>query len=64
MGRVHITRDDQLRLAKEIDHEAKKLHRDRYGKRNPNTLSTQELDDITNEAGKRVQDKRKGRLIP
>jgi len=64
MDRVHITRSDQLRLNREISEEAKKLYRDRYGKRNPNTLSTQELDDITTEAGKRVQDRRKGRLVP
>ena len=63
-NRIHVKRTDESQIIRGIDEEAKKLYRDRYGKRNPNTLSTQELDDITNEAGKRVQDKRKGRLIP
>jgi len=63
MDRVHITRGDQLRLNKEIGKEAKRLYRNRYGKRNPNTLSTQELDDVKTEAGKRIQDRRKGRLV-
>lgn len=51
----------ESRLKKEINDEARKLYRDRYGKRNPATLSTQELDDIKTEAGKIVQKRRKGR---
>ncbi|KKN53808.1 hypothetical protein LCGC14_0599010 [marine sediment metagenome] len=64
MDRVKITRDDQEGMVREIAKQAKELYQDRHGKRNPVTLSKQELDDITTEAGKRVQDKRKGRLIP
>lgn len=63
MDRVHITRDDQLRLVKEINAEARRLYRDRYGRRSPDTLSTLELDAIKTEAGKRVQERRKGRLV-
>lgn len=63
MDRVHITREESG-LVKEIYTEAKKLYRDRYGKRSPATLSMQELDDIKTEAGKRVQERRKGRLVP
>ena len=63
MDRVHITRSTHLGLHKEIEEEAKKLYYRRYGKRHPATLSTQELDDIATEAGKRVQDRRKGGLI-
>ncbi|GAH13349.1 unnamed protein product [marine sediment metagenome] len=50
-------------IVREISEETKRLYQKRYGKRSPSTLSTQELDDITTEAGKRVQDKRKGRLV-
>ena len=64
MSRVRLTRDDQLRMVREIGQEANKLYYDRYGKRSPATLSRQELDDVKTEAGKRIQDKRKGRLIP
>ena len=64
MDRVHMTRGDQLRLNKEIHEEAKKLYRIRYGKRSPDTISTWDLDQIMTEAGKRVQDRRKGRLVP
>lgn len=63
MGRVHITRDDQLRLHREINEETRKLYYNKYGKRSPHTLSRQELDDIKTNAGKRVQDRRKGRLV-
>jgi len=64
MSRVHITRSDQLRMVREIEEEARKLYHDRYGRRNPATLSTWDLDQIKTEAGKRVQDRRKGRLVP
>lgn len=63
MDRVHIIRDDQLRLHREISEEARRLYRNKYGKRNPATLSRLELDDIKTKAGKRVQDRRKGRLV-
>jgi len=61
---VHITRDNESGLVREIMAEAEKLYQDRYGKRSPDTLSTQELDDVKTEAGKRVQERRKGRLVP
>jgi len=64
MGRVHITRADQQRIVREIDDETKKLYQDRYGKRNPDTISTWDLNQIRTEAGRRVQDRRKGRLVP
>ena len=63
MGDTHITRSDQQRLVKEINTESMKLYHDRYGNRNPNTLSTLELDQVKTDAGKRVQDRRKGRLV-
>ena len=64
MDRVHLIRGDQQGMVREIEGEAKKLYRDRYGSRNPHTLSTLELDAVKTEAGKRIQDKRKGKLIP
>jgi len=63
MGRVRII-SDSLRLPREINEEARKLYHDRYGKRSPATLSTLELDAIKTEAGKRIQERRKGRVIP
>ena len=64
MDRVHITRTDQKGMVREIHEQAKKLYRDRYGKRSPDSLSKQEIDNIMTEAGQRIQDKRRGRLIP
>jgi len=55
------TDDDQLR--REIAEEYKKLYYKIYGKRKPHTLSSMELDNITTEASKRVQDRRRGRLV-
>ena len=55
------TDDDQLR--REIAEEYKKLYYKKHGKRKPHTLSRMELDKITTEAGKRVQDRRSGRLV-
>ena len=50
-------------LTHEIDFESKKLYAKRYGKRNPNTLSSRELEVIRHDAAIRVQDRRKGRLV-
>lgn len=51
-------------LMREIHAEVDKLYRDKYGKRNPNTLPTKEIEAINHEAMVRVQDRRKGRLVP
>jgi len=56
------TDDDQLR--REIAKEYKELYHRKYGWREPYTLSTKELENLMTEAAKRVQDRRKGRLIP
>lgn len=64
MDRVHFSRSDESKLKKEIAQEFGRLYHNKYGNRNPTTLSTLELDQLKTEAGKRVQDKRKGRLIP
>lgn len=51
------------RLMEEIMEETDKVYKKRYGKRNPATLSTKELEAISHEAAVRVQDRRKGRIV-
>lgn len=58
-GRYHMTDDYGTGIQYEIVEEAKRLYREKYGKRNPETLSTLELDQIKTEAGKRVQERRR-----
>lgn len=62
-GKYHIIEDYGYGIQHQIAEEAKRLYYERYGKRNPATLSTLELDEIKTEAGKRVQERRKGRLV-
>ena len=51
--------DDSL-LIRQINEEFNRLYKARYGRRNPNTLSTLELDQIKTEAGQRVNKRRGG----
>jgi hypothetical protein len=46
-------------LEDEIEKEYKEIYQRRYGKRNPQTLSTLELEAVTHEAARIVQERRK-----
>jgi len=56
-----MSEDYGKRLQQEIDEEAKRLYRDKYGKRNPDTLSSMELDSIKIEAARKVIKRRIGK---
>lgn len=43
----------------EIKKEANEIYHHRYGKRNPNTLSTKENEAVVHEAAKKVQERRR-----
>ncbi len=47
----------------EVEREVKRLYYKKYGKRNPATVSSKEIDDVNHAAMVRVQDRRKGRLV-
>ncbi len=47
----------------EVEREVNHLYKKEYGKRDPATLSSKELDAINHKAMVRVQDRRKGRLV-
>ena len=63
MDRIHFGRTSESRLIKEIAAEVDRLYKKKYGRRNPDTLSTKEIEAINHEAGVRVQDRRKGRMV-
>ena len=58
-GKYHQTENYGKNLQEEIDEETKRLYYGRYGKRNPDTLSTLELDKIRIEAAQIVQRRRR-----
>ena len=59
-GRWIETEDYGDRLQRDINEETMKLYRERYGGRNPDTLSSWELDQIKTKAGQNVMKKRGG----
>jgi len=59
MSRIYFIGTDESKTIREIGEEVERLYKDKYGRRNPNTLSKQELDQIKTEAGKRVQNRRR-----
>ena len=60
---VQIT-DQDGPLLREIKEETTKVYKQRYGSRDPASLSTKEREAISHEASVRVQDRRRGRLVP
>ena len=57
-GKFIMMEDYGYGLQYQIAEEARRLYYNRYGKRNPNTLSTLELDRIKTEAGQIIQGRR------
>jgi len=63
-GEFIQSQDWKGKLMREIEEETKRVYEYRYGNRDPATLSTKELEAVSHEAQVRVQDRRRGRLIP
>ena len=55
MSDIRITSSSDSLMQRRIEEETKKLYRDWYCRRNPDTLSALEIDRIRTEAGKKVQ---------
>ena len=51
------------KFIREVSEEFKEVYTKKYGKRNPKTLSSMEMDAVNHEAMVRVQARRKGRLV-
>ncbi len=62
-GRWVEIEDYSNSLQREVGEETMRLYRERYGGRNPDTLSSWELDQVRTQAGIRVQERRRGRLV-
>ena len=66
-GRFVTTSTNITRIELEIMEEMKKVYKRRFGREFTesgfNQLSSQEQNDIIHEAGVRIQDRRKGRLV-
>ena len=57
-GRWVETEDWSNHLQREIDEETTRLYRERYGGRNPDTLSSWELDQVKTKAGQNIMKRR------
>ena len=56
---IHLGEDYGKGIQQEINNRYKELYRSRYGKRNPATLSSMELDQLMSEAARWVQERRR-----
>ncbi len=62
-GRWVETEDWSNHFQREIDAETMRLYREQYDGRNPDTLSSWELDQVRTKAGINIQERRRGRLV-
>jgi len=56
---IHLGEDYGKGMQEAINNRYKELYRNKYGKRNPATLSSTELDQLMSEAARLVQQKRR-----